>query len=103
MKIIIKNKTGLELLNCEFSNISIDSKTYSITLDTKIALDINLENDTLYEVTFLESEELNLSGTYPMIYLSYHFSASTAFTTNDNGESVSLIVVNSNTITLKKY
>lgn len=103
MRILIKNKTGIELLNSEFSNISIEDKIYSITLGTNYALDLNLENDTLYEVTFLESEELNLSGTYPMIYLSYHFSASTAFTTNDNGESVSVIVVNSNTITLKKY
>lgn len=103
MRILLKNKTGIELLNSEFSNISIEDKIYSITLGTNYALDLNLENDTLYEVTFLESEELNLSGTYPMIYLSYHFSASTAFTTNDNGESVSVIVVNSNTITLKKY
>ncbi|MDC7249788.1 MAG: hypothetical protein PQJ49_07735 [Sphaerochaetaceae bacterium] len=103
MKIIIKNKEGENLLNCEFCNISIDGKTYSITLDTKLALDINLENDTLYYITFIDADELNLSGSYPMIYLSYHFSASTAFTTNEEGNSVSVVVVNSNTISFKRY
>lgn len=103
MTIIINNKNGLELLNCEFSNISIDGKLFSITLNTKSALDVSLENDTLYDVTFLDSEELNLSGTCSMIYLSYHFSASTAYTTNEEGDSESVIVVNSNTITLKKF
>jgi len=103
LKILIKNKESIELLNCEFSNIGIDGKIFSITLDSKFALDVNLENDKLYDVTFFDSDELNLSGTYLMTYISYNFSASTAFTTNENGDSVAVIVVNSNTITLKKY
>ena len=103
MRIKIENKEGLVLLNCEFSNISIEDKIYSITLGTNYALDLNLENDTLYNITFIDSENLNLIGTYPMIYLSYHFSASTAFTIDESGDKIATVLVNSNAITLKKF
>ena len=103
MTITIKNQNGVELLNSAFSNIGIDGKIYSITLATDSVLDLGIETDKIYNVIFSNADGLGLSGTFIMTYLSYHFSASTAFLTNELGETVPTIVVNSNTITLKKY
>lgn len=103
MRIIIKELDGIELINEEFSMINIDKNIFSITFSTtNILLKASLNEETFYNVTFLNAENFGLTGTMNMKYLTYHFSASTAYITNEEGNRVPTIQVNSNSLQLKK-
>lgn len=103
MKIIIKNLDGTELLNSEFASVSVNDKLYSFNLKNASLIDINLDTDKIYNVSFENSIEVGLINTIIMSYISYYYNAATALTTNDQGEEVPIIVTNSNTLTLKRY
>lgn len=103
MIIIIKTLEGTELLNVEFSSISVKDKLYSFNFNTNALINLNLDTDKIYNISFLNAEEVGLSDAMTMVYISYYYNASTAFVKNEEGETISTVAVNSNTITLKKY
>lgn len=103
MRIIIKNLDGTELLNSEFVSVSVNDKLFSFNFKSTSLIDVNLDTDKIYNVSFENSTEVGLVDTMIMSYSSYYYNAATALTTNEQGDKVPIIVANSNTITLKKY
>jgi len=102
MNIIIKNLDGVELLNEEFASFNINDKLYEFVFTKKGLVDLNLDKEKLYNVSFENIGGLGLS-TMMMSYISYYFNASTSFQTNELGEQVPVISINTNALTIKKY
>jgi len=104
MTIIIKEINGTELVNEEFSMLDVSGKNFSITFKAlNIVANASLDPEKIYNVTFVDSEKLGLTGTIIMSYLTYNYSASTAFMTNELGEQVPTIQVNANSLQLRRY
>jgi hypothetical protein len=104
MTIIIKELDGTELINEQFGIIDVVDKNISLTFTAlNIILGASLDPDKLYNATFEGAENLGLSGTMMVKYVSYNFNASTAFSTNELGEKVPSISINSNSLQVKKY
>ncbi len=102
MTITIKDLNGTQLLSEEFVALNIENDIYSITFSTSNTIQATFQQGGIYNVTFLESENLGISGTFLMSYQSYHYSASTAIMLNEAGEKITTVQVNSNSLQMKK-
>lgn len=103
MYIKITDLNGTEILNKKFNNLSVDGDIYSITFSENELQNLSLETGKLYNIIFSDENGLMSNETYIMTYMTYHYNVSTSFMTDENGNQIETLSVNSNTITLKKF